>query len=89
MKLNVNGAISAVIPQQQTVMLQQQAVIPQQQTVIPQQQTVIPQQQTVIPQQQTVIPQQQATATMFGQKPLLQRQPLVIGQLGKLLLDFF
>ena len=61
-------------------------VIPQQQTVIPQQQTVIPQQQqTVIPQQQMVIPQQQTAAAMFaGQKPLLQRQPVVIGQLGGL-----
>ena len=30
-----------------------------------------------------VIPQQQTAAAMFaGQKPLLQRQPVVIGQLG-------
>ena len=32
-----------------------------------------------------VIPQQQTAAAMFaGQKPLLQRQPVVIGQLGGL-----
>lgn len=58
-------------------------------TVIPQQQTVIPQQQAVIPQQQTVIPQQQTTGAMFSQKPLLQRQPLVIGQLGGLFHDIY